>query len=1177
MDWSEVFRKADSLSEQDLAVLSRESTSSQQPQTASSQQPQTAAQYLQSGHRWREQGSLDRAVAAYQQAAVLHPDSETYQYLAEALTQQGELESAASYYRLAIALTEQATRPNPSPPPPPKPPRQKRAAISWFEQASFQLQQGTVSCRAGDWASAATACEAALQQLEPEAATAYLILGRSRQQQQQFDAAERAYRKALTLQPNAETYARLGSLYADQQRLAESVRPYQTAIALNPEFAGAYWKLAEVLQQLNREAEALSCWDHAYRLQPDWGNAPAYCQLADRFLQQADLVTAQHYYSQAVALQPNLLQAHLGIAQTLSQRGDREAARIAYLDLLARQPADSQLCLQLANALLELEQWQAALDAYQGCVEDLAVIAGRLKCWLALEQWSEALICSQQQVERSPNLAQHWHQLAEILSHLSRWTEAVAAYREAIDRDPGFSWSYHNLGAALLQLERWPEAVTAFRAAVQLNPEFAWSHYNLAEALVRLADWNAAIAAYQAALNCQPDLPYAAAHLADALQQRAAADRMKSFALYRQAIQQTPNNPENYHKALELNPDAVELYPGLIKALISRQQFDEALVCGQIAQHLQPDIPEIAALITEVLQQRDQLRQPRSIDTDYQRWMQQHTPTAADLAQMQVAAKSLAYQPLISVVMPVYNPPIAFLKAAIESVLAQVYPYWELCIADDASTEAQVQSILDEYVSQDQRIKVVYRQENGHISAASNSALSQASGDYIALLDHDDLLAPEALYEIAALLNQHPEADMLYSDEDKLSEQGERVMPFFKPDWCPDSFLSRMYTCHLGVYRRSLVEAIGGFRVGYEGSQDYDLVLRLTEQTQQIFHLPKVLYHWRSHSNSVSVHHNAKPYAEDAAVRAIAEAHQRRGEAIRSVETNTKYPGVYITRYQISDYRRVSIIIPTRNQAELLEQCLRSIFEYTKYPNYEVVLIDNGTDEPEAIAAISRWQQQEPVRLKCYSLDIPFNYSKINNYAVKQATGDYLLFLNNDIQVLTPDWIEAMVEQVQRPTVGAVGAQLFYPDNTIQHAGVVLGVAGVAGHSHKYFPAEAQGYFSQIVSINNYSALTAACLICRRELFDQVNGFNESLAVAFNDVDFCLKIKQLGYHNLYLPHVRLYHYESKSRGMEDTAQKQQRFKLERSLMQEQWGHLLQQDPCYSPNLSLAREDYSLNV
>ncbi|NJO42794.1 MAG: glycosyltransferase family 2 protein [Cyanobacteria bacterium RU_5_0] len=538
---------------------------------------------------------------------------------------------------------------------------------------------------------------------------------------------------------------------------------------------------------------------------------------------------------------------------------------------------------------------------------------------------------------------------------------------------------------------------------------------------------------------------------------------------------------------------------------------------------------------------------------------------------------SLRYQPLISIIMPVYNTPEQFLREAIDSVLRQIYPHWELCIADDASSQAHVRSILQSYAAQDPRIKLVFRAKNGHISAASNSAIELATGAFIALLDHDDVMRPEALYEVVSLLNQHPEADMIYSDEDKLNSQGDRVEPFFKPDWCPDSFLSRMYTCHLGVYRRQLIDRLGGFRVGYEGSQDHDLVLRLTEFTDRVFHIPKVLYHWRIHAASTASSFNAKSYVVDAAKRAIADAVERRGEKVKAIDSNDNFPGIYIVRYQITDYKRVSIIIPTHNLSQILEACLRSIFDKTTYPNYEVILIDNGSDEIETLQVIQNWQTIEPKRFRCYPFNIPFNYAKLNNFAVTQAQGDYLLFLNNDVAVITSDWLEAMVEQVQRKAIGAVGSLLLYPDDTVQHAGVILGVGGVANHSHRHFPIGHPGYVGQLAAINNYSAITGACLMCRREVFEQVGGFDEHFAVAYNDVDLCLKMKQHGYHNVYLPHVMLYHHESKSRGYEDTPEKQHRFGQEVDRLQQKWGTLLEHDPCYNLNLSREKGDYCLAI
>lgn len=565
-----------------------------------------------------------------------------------------------------------------------------------------------------------------------------------------------------------------------------------------------------------------------------------------------------------------------------------------------------------------------------------------------------------------------------------------------------------------------------------------------------------------------------------------------------------------------------------------------------------------------------------SNDVQYQKWLRQNYPRPQDFNRIRVQTLALAYQPLISIIVPVYNPEKQFLHQAIASVVDQIYPHWELCLVDDCSSQPDVKTILEGYCQKDRRIKVVYHQQNQHICRASNSALEIATGEYIALLDHDDRLAPHALSEIVKLLNQHPEADFIYSDEDKIDRQNIHQDPFFKPDWCPDSMLSRMYTCHLGVYRRSLVEEIGGFRVGFEGSQDYDLVLRLTEKTDHIFHLPQVLYHWRIHPQSTAANSDTKPYAALAAQKAIQEALNRRQEPGKVV-MHPNFAGVYTVRYDIPERKLVSIIIPTKDLADTLNTCLKSIFNQTTYPNYEVIVINNGSVEPQTFQCFKYWQEQEPQRFRFYDYDIPFNYSQINNYAVKQAQGDYLLFLNNDTEILTPDWIEAMVEQSQRKSIGAVGSLLLYPDDTVQHAGVVMGIGGVAGHSHKNFPASVPGYISQLVSTNNYAAVTAACLMCRREVFEQVGGFETELAIAFNDVDFCLKLLNHGYRNVYLPHVVLYHYESKSRGHEDSPAKQARFAQEVDYMQQKWSEICDRDPCYNPNLSKSHEDYRLKI
>jgi len=519
---------------------------------------------------------------------------------------------------------------------------------------------------------------------------------------------------------------------------------------------------------------------------------------------------------------------------------------------------------------------------------------------------------------------------------------------------------------------------------------------------------------------------------------------------------------------------------------------------------------------------------------------------------LSLTENQLIYKPFISVIVPVYNPKQKYLREAIESVINQSYPHWELCIADDASTKSYVREILTEYIQKDNRIKVIFRQENGHISRASNTALEIATGEYTCFLDHDDLLSNNALLEVAKFLNQHPEADLIYSDEDKINQHEIYQTPTLKPQWCPDNLLASMYICHLAIYKTSLLKKIGGLRVGYEGSQDHDLALRFTERTDKIFHLSKILYHWRMHSESTSASNTAKPYASLAGKRAVESALERRGEK-GIVLPHPQVPGWYTVRYEIINYDLVSIVIPTKDLANILDCCLESIFSKTTYPNYEVILLDNGSKETETFTIFDKWKKLEPDKLKCYQYDVPFNYSHINNYAVTKAKGKYLLFLNNDTEVITPDWVEAMVEQAQRPSIGAVGAYLKYPDNRMQHTGIFIGREIVAKSDN-----------TMAFAPKNYSAVTGACLMCRREVFAEVGGFDEDIAVAFNDVDLCLKIRERGYYNICLPHVLLYHHESKTRGYEDTPEKKARFEREAQFMRDKWGELVEQDPCINP-------------
>lgn len=531
--------------------------------------------------------------------------------------------------------------------------------------------------------------------------------------------------------------------------------------------------------------------------------------------------------------------------------------------------------------------------------------------------------------------------------------------------------------------------------------------------------------------------------------------------------------------------------------------------------------------------------------------------------------------PKISIIMPVYNVEEKWLSACINSVLNQFYENWELCIADDNSDAAHVKPLLKKYEEADSRIKVVYRDVNGHISEASNSALKIATGDYIGLLDNDDLLPDFSLFEVVKCINKHPEADLIYSDEDKITENNVRTQPFFKSDWAPDTLLSTNYICHFGIYRKKIIDEINGFKKGFEGAQDYDLVLRFTEKTDKIYHIPKILYHWRMIENSTAANPASKKYAFEAGKRALEEALKRR--KIKGVVHHGKVSGIYDIGYYIDKEDLVTIIIPTRDRTEDIKRCLESIYRHTKYTNYEIIIVDNGSRENELIELLSEYSKKHQGRFRTISIDIPFNFSKINNLAAREAKGKYLLFLNNDTEVFSPEWINQMVGYAQQERIGAIGTKLLYPDNTIQHGGVILGIGGLAGHAHLDFPKNDYGYFGKLIMNSNFSAVTGACLMVSKENFEKINGFEESLAVAFNDVDLCLKLQKLGKNNVFLHNVQIFHCESKSRGKEDTFCKDRRFQSELDYMKEKWTEIIMNDPNYNVNLTLADTDYSISV
>jgi glycosyltransferase involved in cell wall biosynthesis/SAM-dependent methyltransferase len=559
---------------------------------------------------------------------------------------------------------------------------------------------------------------------------------------------------------------------------------------------------------------------------------------------------------------------------------------------------------------------------------------------------------------------------------------------------------------------------------------------------------------------------------------------------------------------------------------------------------------------------------------DYSRWVEYYD-TLDDNGRWVLSEEIRKWKakPLISIIMPVYNPPLDLLREAIESIKSQLYKNWELCIADDASTDPKVIAYLKTLSSQDKRFKVMFRKENGHISKASNSALDLASGQYIALMDNDDLLPENALYWVARAIHDNPDVGMIYSDEDKIDSSGKRSSPYFKSDWNEFLFRSQNMVCHLGVYRLDLVKAVGGFRVGFEGAQDYDLALRCAEKLEraQIVHIPRVLYHWRIHSGSTAMAGQEKPYAALAGVRALDEHLQRKGN-IGSTELLPL--GMYRVHYaRPVAAPLVTLIIPTRNAYALVKQCIDSIQRLTTYSNYEIILIDNGSDDPVSLEYFAALDQQDNIRI--LRDDGPFNYSALNNGAVRMARGELIGLINNDIEVITPEWLDEMVSIALQPNVGAVGARLWYPDGRLQHGGVVVGLGGVAGHSHKYLPKGDFGYFCRAALIQEFSAVTAACLIIKKSIFEQVGGLDEeNLKIAFNDVDFCLRVQEAGYLNIWTPFAELYHHESATRGLEDTPEKKERFSKEVLYVQARWPKI-QEDYAYNPNLTLDYEDFGL--
>ena len=559
-------------------------------------------------------------------------------------------------------------------------------------------------------------------------------------------------------------------------------------------------------------------------------------------------------------------------------------------------------------------------------------------------------------------------------------------------------------------------------------------------------------------------------------------------------------------------------------------------------------------------------------NADYPSWILANEPKGLRLRDQRSKARGFKYKPLISLVMPVWKTPEKILNETISSVLEQTYGNFELCISD-GNSGPEIQKILSDWAKKDPRIKIRFLDENQGIAVNSNEALSLAQGEFAAFLDHDDLLAPFALFEIVKLLQLDQTIDLFYSDEDKTNENKRRFDPFFKPDFSPDYLRGVNYMAHFLVIRKSIGDEIGWFRKGYDGAQDYDLILRAIEKTKHVWHVQKVLYHWRLWGESTAGGSDAKPYANTAGKKALQE-HLNRIGVPGKVEDGYS-PTFYRVRYELPSVPLISIIIPSHNHAEDLKRCIESILQKSTYPRFEIMMIENGSTEADTFSLYRQLEKDTRVHLKEWKSS--FNYSSVNNWATTQANGDVFLFLNNDTAVINHDWLEEMLQFSLRPDVAAVGAKLYYPDGTIQHGGVIMGIGGVAGHSHKHFPRDYPGYFGQLVLPHNISAVTAACLMIRKQVFQEIHGFDENYVLAFGDVDICLRALERGYTNIWTPYAELFHHESKTRGYEDSLEKQARFRRETKYFHKNWKAWLKKgDPFYNPNLTLEHEDFSLN-
>jgi tetratricopeptide (TPR) repeat protein len=735
-----------------------------------------------------------------------------------------------------------------------------------------------------------------------------------------------------------------------------------------------------------------------------------------------------------------------------------------------------------------------------------------------------------------------------ILKAMRRPAEALECFGQALRMNPAVAETWNNRGATFNDLKRYREAIADFDRAIAINSNYADAFLNKGNALADLKNYAQSLAAYEKVLTLKPGLP------------DAWLGRGKALA----GLEQFDEALEAYDRALSLAPELAGAWLERGNLLAKRGESEGAFAAYDRALHAKPDLAEAWNGVWNVFARLD-----RSDDAcAYRKWIEVYDLITPELRSLLVGdiAKWPA-RPLISVIMPSYNIDPKWMICAIESVRDQIYPYWELCISDDASTIPGIRPLLEEYAARDPRIHVTFRSENGHISVNSNTALALANGDYVALMDADDVLSEDALFSVAREIVLHPEADLFFSDEDKINEENVRFEPYFKSAWNPALMLSHNAFSHLGVYRRRLIEEAGWFRKGYEGSQDYDLVLRCAAKTtaDRIRHIPRVLYHWRTLPNSTAAALSAKPYAWESGRSAIRDHLQdARIDALVG-----PLGGFYQVDYTPpKPLPLVSVLVPSKLDRRATVKCVASLLRETTYGNFELLVLMQA----EHLQTIRSNPNVAPLlshsRVRCVDHDeVPFNFSRVNNLGVRAAHGDLLCFVNDDIEVISKDWLERLVARVTLDGVGAAGPMLYYPSDSIQHAGFVLGVGGVADHAFRRRPRGYHASFGRGALEQDYSAVTAACMLVRRDVFEEVGGFDEALPVAFNDLDLCMKIRQTGARIVWTPTVEMYHHESLTLGRDDSATRVDQF---RNDMWRRWRDVLEDDPCYSPNLSLAR-------